>query len=333
MAEKLQHDGICIPIAVVTRWNSQYYTVAKIIEIPSDKLNDYLRELKKDSLILSQRDIAVLNEFVSVFALIAEAVTKAQADQSASISLVAPSLLQIYLDLDSEQTTLKYAGGLCKALLKSMHDRFGGLLKQFGLSVDVTPNIRSTSELYNDSFFLIAPFLDARFGFRWIIYSKLSDDTKARLCETIKRLVINAALQLHGVDRSEAVEATIETPNINSNNNTNNNLKRKTLFVFPNDQEPLAKKTRCSVVEQLEEEVLLFSREASNDSALIFKKAKTYPYLNVLALRVLCVPATSAPVERVFSTSGFVIRPHRGSLTKEMLAKLTFLKCNSDLIH
>jgi hypothetical protein len=333
MAEKLQHDGICIPMAVVTRWNSQYYTVAKTIEIPSDKLNDYLRELKKDSLILSQRDIAVLNEFVSVFALIAEAVTKAQADQSASISLVAPSLLEIYFDLDSEQATLKYAGGLCKALLKSMHDRFGGLLKQFELSVHTTPNIRSTSELYSDSFFLMAPFLDARFGFRWIMHSKLSDDIKVRLCEAIKRLVINAALQLYDADRSEKLEATIETPHINSNNSTNNNLKRKTLFVFPKDQEPLAKKTRSSVVEQLEEEVLLFSKEASDDSGLIFKKAKTYPYLHVLALRVLCVPATSAPVERVFSTSGFVIRPHRGRLTKQMLAKLTFLKCNSDLIH
>jgi hypothetical protein len=83
----------------------------------------------------------------------------------------------------------------------------------------------------------------------------------------------------------------------------------------------------------LEEEVLLFSKEASDDSALIFKKAKTYPYLNVLVLRILCVPATSAPVERVFSTSGFVIRPQRGRLKKEMLAKLTFLKCNADLVH
>ena len=120
MAEKLQNDGICIPLAVITRWNSQYYTVSRIIEIPSDKLNDYLRELKKDALILSQRDISVLNEFVSVFALIAEVFTKAQADQSASISLVAPSLLEIYFDLDSELATLKYTGGLCKALLKSM---------------------------------------------------------------------------------------------------------------------------------------------------------------------------------------------------------------------
>ena len=333
MAEKLQNDGICIPLAVITRWNSQYYIVSRIIEIPSDKLNDYLRELKKDALILSQRDISVLNEFVSIFALIAKVFTKAQADQSASISLVAPSLLEIYFDLDSEQASLKYTGGLCKALLKSMQDRFGGLLKQFKLSIDVPATIRSTSELYRDSLFLIAPFLDARFGFRWIMHSKLPDEIKVRLCESIKRMVINAASLLHGTDRSKKVEVIVETSNITSNNITSNNLKRKTLFVFPKEQEPSAKKTRSSVVEQLEEEVLLFSKEISDDSALIFKKANIYPYLNALALRVLCVPATSAPVERVFSTSGFVIRPHRSSLTKGMLAKLTFLKCNSDLIR
>ena len=80
MTEKLEQDGFSIPVAVITRWNSQYRTVARILEIPCDKLNDYLRELKEDLLILSQRDIAVLNEFVSVFALFAEVCTRAQAE-------------------------------------------------------------------------------------------------------------------------------------------------------------------------------------------------------------------------------------------------------------
>ena len=165
------------------------------------------------------------------------------------------------------------------------------------------------------------------------MHSKLSDEIKVRLCETIKRMVINAASLLHGADCSKKLDVVTETTIINCNNITSNNLKRKTLFVFSKDQEPLTKKARSSVVEQVEEEVLLFSKEVSDDSALLFKKANIYPYLNALALRVLCVPASSAPVERVFSTSGFVIRPHRSSLTKGMLAKLTFLKCNSDLIR
>ena len=115
--------------------------------------------------------------------------------------------------------------------------------------------------------------------------------------------------------------------------NATNSLKRKTLFVFPTDGESRSKRTRSNALEQVEEEILLSSKEAADDSTLVFRKSKTYPYLSMLALRILCVPATSAPVERVFSTSGFIIRPHRGSLTKDMLAKLAFLKCNSALLH
>ena len=33
-----------------------------------------------------------------------------------------------------------------------------------------------------------------------------------------------------------------------------------------------------------------------------------------LVKRALCVPVTSAPVERVFSHGGLVVRPHRSSL-------------------
>lgn len=93
---KLERDGFSIPIAVVTRWNRQYNTVAKTIEIASDKLNDYLREVKKESMVLPQPDFAILNAFVSRFALFVKVFTTAQADQTSSISLVVPSLLQMF---------------------------------------------------------------------------------------------------------------------------------------------------------------------------------------------------------------------------------------------
>lgn len=333
MAEKLEQDGFSIPIAVITRWNSQYQTVVKTIEIPSEKLNDCLRELKKESLILSQRDLAILNEFISVFALFAEVFTRAQADQTSSISLVAPSLLQIYFDLELEQTTLKYGAGLCKTLLRSMEARFGGLLRQFGVIVDGIENSRSTSALYTDPIFLMAPFLDARFGLRWITHSKLSNEIKQKLCETIKRLVINAALQLHGSDLLEKADKTTDTLVVNVTSNASCSLKRKTLFAFPTNDDPSIKKARCDVLEEVEEEVLLFAKEVSNDSTLIFKKKRYYPHLSLLAYRLLCVPATTAPIERIFSTSGFLMRPHRGRLSREMLAILTHLKCNLDLLQ
>jgi hypothetical protein len=44
------------------------------------------------------------------------------------------------------------------------------------------------------------------------------------------------------------------------------------------------------------------------------------------ARKYLCVPATSSPVERLFSYSGYIFRPHRQRLTTKKLEKLTMLK-------
>ena len=57
-------------------------------------------------------------------------------------------------------------------------------------------------------------------------------------------------------------------------------------------------------------------------------KVTKYPSIVNLVKRTLCVPATSAPVERVFSHGGIVVRPHRSSLAPERLHKILFLKYN-----
>lgn len=52
------------------------------------------------------------------------------------------------------------------------------------------------------------------------------------------------------------------------------------------------------------------------------------PVLSRLALKVLSVPATSAPVERVFSHGGLITKPNRASLSDSNITKLILLKCN-----
>ncbi len=44
------------------------------------------------------------------------------------------------------------------------------------------------------------------------------------------------------------------------------------------------------------------------------------------------MPATSAPMERLFSYSGYIMRPHRSRLTAEHLNQTTLIRCNFDLI-
>ena len=53
--------------------------------------------------------------------------------------------------------------------------------------------------------------------------------------------------------------------------------------------------------------------------------ARKYKLLSILASRVLCIPATSAPSERVFSTAGLTIAKDRARLASEMANELIFL--------
>lgn len=59
--------------------------------------------------------------------------------------------------------------------------------------------------------------------------------------------------------------------------------------------------------------------------------AKQYRLLHPLFQRIFCTPASSAPVERVFSQSGIIMRPHRAKMSDSLLETLVFLKCNSGL--
>ena len=56
------------------------------------------------------------------------------------------------------------------------------------------------------------------------------------------------------------------------------------------------------------------------------------PALYKLAMQVLFVPASSAPVERIFSTGGLIMRPHRPRLSSVNLEMLVALKCNHNFI-
>ena len=56
------------------------------------------------------------------------------------------------------------------------------------------------------------------------------------------------------------------------------------------------------------------------------------PALYKIAMQVLFVPASVAPVERTFSTGGLIMRPHRYRLSSVNLEMLVALKCNHNFI-
>ena len=62
------------------------------------------------------------------------------------------------------------------------------------------------------------------------------------------------------------------------------------------------------------------------------RHGEDYPRLAILAKEVVCVPATSAPSERVFSTSGLIVDKRRSSLHPAMVNILVFLHRNAQIL-
>lgn len=56
-----------------------------------------------------------------------------------------------------------------------------------------------------------------------------------------------------------------------------------------------------------------------------------YPWLSSLARKVLCIPATSTPSERVFSVAGQVLRAKRSRLHPLTVDKVIFVHDNYDV--
>lgn len=87
-----------------------------------------------------------------------------------------------------------------------------------------------------------------------------------------------------------------------------------------------------SDIELLKDELLTYkdiASDLSTDPLMWWKSnSPTLPRLARLAKQVLCVPATSVPSERVFSTAGDIITAQRSQLASSTVDTLIFLKKN-----
>ncbi|CAF1078089.1 unnamed protein product, partial [Didymodactylos carnosus] len=173
-ADRLENIKLSIPTANETRWNSQFYTLKAVYNIPHSELNMILNDLKKPELILSSTDKTVLTGFIQLLELFEEATMDAQSENHATISCVAPCILSVVHSLNSKKCD--HLENMRVSLLLSMKARFSGLLRQFAIDV---PNDRYVmAERFADPIFLLTPTLDVRFKLHWLNDIVDSQDTR-----------------------------------------------------------------------------------------------------------------------------------------------------------
>lgn len=66
-------------------------------------------------------------------------------------------------------------------------------------------------------------------------------------------------------------------------------------------------------------------------SDVITQNNNQFATLTKLFEYIFSTPATSAPVERVFSHGGIFMRPHRARLGDKLLSELVFCRCNEHM--
>ncbi|RNA30958.1 zinc finger BED domain-containing DAYSLEEPER-like [Brachionus plicatilis] len=105
----------------------------------------------------------------------------------------------------------------------------------------------------------------------------------------------------------------------------NSPTKRKKFFSYPKAKLKNPCQNKCFAREYKYYKDIEY--DADLDVNDFWRKMKSViPGMYRLAIKFLSIPATSGPVERLFSSSGYIIRPHRSRLTPNILEILTMIK-------
>ena len=86
---------------------------------------------------------------------------------------------------------------------------------------------------------------------------------------------------------------------------------------------------RSVVMEHLE--YVTTARTPNSDPWVEVARSDTYKVLHPLLEKVFCLPATTAPVGRIFSHSGLLMRANRARMRDNMLSQLVYLRYNNKL--
>ena len=316
--------------AVKTRWNSTVKEADSFLNSDETKFNlgvekygDKTAAKKK----LNAQDRVILNEFIAVLELFTEATLRTEGDATPTINVALPLLLCVIRNLQEALPTATYCVQLIKGLLNSLFKRFDGALQLVGFKTLVAPFYNplplEEGQRFNDDIYLVAPTLDPTVKMSWVEQECvfLTDDEKAALKERIQARIL-AKL---------AVSECPSQPQHHSGICTSFEQPQKKSRLLQYRAAPTAAPVISKTPTQ---EMFEYLHDPDVSEVQVFWARKKYdlPKLAALVPQVLCVPASSSPIERVFSAAGYIMRPHRARLSYKTLQALIFLKVNAVLL-
>ena len=166
--------------------------------------------------------------------------------------------------------------------------------------------------------FLLASALDPRFKLKWCGTSDEYSSIRAQLVAKAKLMNVD--------DKDEASHHSHDdSPSTSASKN-----KQPTKSFFDElIQDRMVSTSTSNDTESLIDEYLSATCLQHEEDPLVYWKTnkEKFPCIAKIVAHYLSIPASSAPVERLFSTAGKVFRPERCQLNDETFEMLMFIKC------
>ncbi|XP_056135225.1 zinc finger BED domain-containing protein 4-like [Lampris incognitus] len=272
---------------------------------------------------------AQLKELCTILEPFAEATDLTQGEQLVTSSLVVPTVLDINTHLMRMEEKRFLCRPLVRALKESLHRRFSGIFVRTKMDES-----KQHHEPFGEDVYFIAAMLDPRFGLSWVDMDVQSTENvmsplvRDELKRSLKDTLITEARAIgtgsppkdpHSAQQSQEELPPLKCPRL--------------LARYQWHRKSHSCDRDSSIASQVQKYFETI-KDFHDEDTLSFwaRNEEKFPNLHSLALKVLSVPASSAPIERVFSRGGLITRPHHSRLGTKMLSYLMFLKCNHALL-
>nr|XP_055032036.1 zinc finger BED domain-containing protein 4-like [Misgurnus anguillicaudatus] len=300
-----------IPAAVNTRWNSTLRQVKAVLSFSHQELCSVVQDTGHSELVFSIREWNLMKELCDVLQPFAEATDLNQGEKIVTVSSVLPCVLSLNHHLEKLKQQVRFLGSMIHSLQCSLKKRFRGIF----VNVKMLSAASGEELPFADPLYIRSAVLDPAFSMMWLQHDVLvTDDIKNEIVDMVKDLIL----------REVRPNTTSQSPVFEEVGNENQEEESTGLFSY-------RKRPKQDTTTNPETQLNNYLSLCCGQACLSFWDANRgiLPVLFPVAMRAFSVPASSAPVERVFSHGGIIMRPHRARLADKTLSNLIFCKCNT----
>lgn len=193
------------------------------------------------------------------------------------------------------------------------------------VATNITDSFNRRFMYLEDEIFYFATILDPNFAFDFLAKAE-RDLWITKLKDILEVDYDNNTLISSLSKRKSPPKYWTRLPGCESNDENDSDLILNEINIY-------LEKSRCYIKKHYEDIELAAKMNRSEPfykyaDAFLFLKdnESSIKYLPDKAKQILSIPATSASVERFFSKTGFILRPHRRRIDDDLAEKLFFLK-------